>query len=481
MQGDYLLFLGRMSPDKGAHRAVTIALESGLPLKIAGKCAEPAEQAYFDEHVRPHLGGDREYVGEVSHGEKVELLQHARATVFPISWQEPFGLVMIESMACGTPVIATRWGAVPEVIEDGRTGIIVDDWRQTAGALEAADALDPAVLRSTVEERFTPERMVADYVAAYEAAPSLVEVSLRVRPRDPEARRAGARRARGRAALRARRHGDRRPPRPAAAGRARDRRDGSHRPVRDLQLPPVRHDRAGRARVRERARRAIANRLGAQALWLSLGFGLAIAAGVIALAPQIVELMGGEGDTADYAVTYMRIAALGLPFAFLALGGQGYLRGRRRPAHAARDRDRRQRRVNVILEVLFVYGFGWGIEGSAWGTVIAQAGMGAAFIVVILRAARGDTRPSRELMRRLLVIGRHIFVRTAALLSAFTLAGAVDRALRRRVARRAPDRLPALDLPRVRPRRDRDRRAGARRPRSRRGRQPNGPTRRACG
>jgi glycosyltransferase involved in cell wall biosynthesis len=159
-----------MSPDKGAHRAVTIALEAGLPLKIAGKCAEPAEQAYFDAHVRPHLGGDREYVGEVSHGEKVELLQHARATVFPISWQEPFGLVMIESMACGTPVIATRWGAVPEVIDHGRTGIIVDDWRETEDVLDDADALDPAEMRRDVEERFTPERMVADYVAAYEAA-----------------------------------------------------------------------------------------------------------------------------------------------------------------------------------------------------------------------------------------------------------------------------------------------------------------------
>jgi glycosyltransferase involved in cell wall biosynthesis len=97
------------------------------------------------------------------------LLQHARATVFPISWQEPFGLVMIESMACGTPVIATRWGAVPEVIDDGLTGVIVDEWRQTAAALEQADALDPADMRRTVEERFAPERMVADYVAAYEA------------------------------------------------------------------------------------------------------------------------------------------------------------------------------------------------------------------------------------------------------------------------------------------------------------------------
>ena len=159
-----------MSPDKGAHRAVAVALEAGLPLKIAGKCAEPAEREYFDALVRPHLDRDREYVGEVTHGEKVELLQHARATLFPISWEEPFGLVMIESMACGTPVIATRWGAVPEVIDDGRTGIIVDDWRQMAGRLEAADALDPAALRREVEERFTPERMVADYVAAYEAA-----------------------------------------------------------------------------------------------------------------------------------------------------------------------------------------------------------------------------------------------------------------------------------------------------------------------
>ena len=175
-QGVYLLFLGRMSPDKGAHRAVTIALEAGLPLKIAGKCAEPAEQQYFDAHVRPHLGGDREYVGEVSHGEKVELLQHARATVFPISWQEPFGLVMIESMACGTPVIATRHGAVPEVIDNGRTGIIVEDHTEMAGVIEQADAIDPMKCRRYVEDRFSKERMVADYEAAYakalESAPS---------------------------------------------------------------------------------------------------------------------------------------------------------------------------------------------------------------------------------------------------------------------------------------------------------------------
>src|SRR5688572_434671 len=111
----------------------------------------------------------------------------------------------------------------------------------------------------------------------------------------------------------------------------------------------------------------IANQLGAQALWLSLGFGTAIAAGVIAFAPGIVELMGGEAETASYAVTYIRIAALGLPFAFLALGGQGYLRGiadLRTPLVIVIAANV----LNVVLEVLFVYGFGWGIEGSAWGT-----------------------------------------------------------------------------------------------------------------
>jgi glycosyltransferase involved in cell wall biosynthesis len=167
-RGEYLLFLGRMSPDKGAHRAVTTAIETGLPLKIAGKLREPLEQQYFDAYVRPHLNSQIEYLGEVSHGEKVELLQHARATLFPIEWEEPFGLVMIESMACGTPVIATRWGAVPEVIEPGRGGVIVDDWRMAPAALIEADRISPESCRRYVEERFAPERMVRDYLRAYE-------------------------------------------------------------------------------------------------------------------------------------------------------------------------------------------------------------------------------------------------------------------------------------------------------------------------
>ena len=178
--------------------------------------------------------------------------------------------------------------------------------------------------------------------------------------------------------------------------------------------------RAGGAGEEETARR-----LGAQAVWLSLAFGIAVAVLVAVLAEPLVSLMGGEGDAAEYAVTYLRIAAIGLPAAFLALGGQGYLRGisdLRTPlvilvaANAA----------NVVLEVLFVYAFGWGIEGSAWGTAIAQLGMGVAFLVVILRGMRlADARLRLGLARRVLSLGKWIFVRTTALMSSFVLAGAV--------------------------------------------------------
>jgi glycosyltransferase involved in cell wall biosynthesis len=176
-RGEYLLFLGRMSPDKGAHRAIEVAKEVGLPLKLAGKMREPLERDYFESQIRPSLEWGIEYLGEVSHDEKVALLQGARATLFPISWEEPFGLVMIESMACGTPVLATRWGAVPEVIEHGRSGIIVSDHMEMVSALADADRLDPVELRRYVEERFSPQRMVADYLETYEAA--LVGASVR--------------------------------------------------------------------------------------------------------------------------------------------------------------------------------------------------------------------------------------------------------------------------------------------------------------
>ena len=150
-----------------ANLPIAVAMELGLPLKMAGKKREPKEEQYFAEFVEPHLGETIEWLGEVPHGTKVELLQDARATLFPIEWEEPFGLVMIESMACGTPVIATRHGAVPEVIEHGRGGLIVDAYREMPAALELADQLDPLECRHYVEERFAPERMVGDYVDAY--------------------------------------------------------------------------------------------------------------------------------------------------------------------------------------------------------------------------------------------------------------------------------------------------------------------------
>ena len=178
--------------------------------------------------------------------------------------------------------------------------------------------------------------------------------------------------------------------------------------------------RAGGAGEEETARR-----LGAQAVWLSLAFGIAVSVLVAVLAEPLVSLMGGEGEAAGYAVTYLRIAAIGLPAAFLALGGQGYLRGisdLRTPLVILVAANA----VNVVLEVLFVYGFGWGIEGSAWGTAIAQLGMGLAFVVAILRGMHlADARLRLDLARRVLSLGKWIFVRTTALMSSFVLAGAV--------------------------------------------------------
>ena len=178
--------------------------------------------------------------------------------------------------------------------------------------------------------------------------------------------------------------------------------------------------RAGGAGEAETARR-----LGAQAVWLSIAFGLGISLLVALLAEPIVALIGGEGETAEYAVTYLRIAAVGFPAAFIALGGQGYLRGvadLRTPLVILIAGNV----VNLVLEVVFVYGLDWGIEGSAWGTAIAQLGMGVAFVAVILRQLRpGEARPRLVLARRVLSLGKWIFIRTTALMGSFVLAGAV--------------------------------------------------------
>lgn len=166
--GESLLFLGRMSPDKGAHRAIEIARRTGRPLKIAAKCRETEEIAYFEQHVEPHLGDGIEYVGEVGHAEKCALLQEAHALLMPIDWEEPFGLVMIEALACGTPVVAMRRGSVPELLRHGRTAYIADDLDDMVAGVDRVGELDPSVLRAEAERRFSVAKMVSGYVAAYE-------------------------------------------------------------------------------------------------------------------------------------------------------------------------------------------------------------------------------------------------------------------------------------------------------------------------
>jgi glycosyltransferase involved in cell wall biosynthesis len=166
--GDYLAFLGRMSPEKRADRAVEVAHRTKMPIKLAAK-VDPADQEYFEREIEPLLEHDRvEYVGEIGGHEKMELLNHARALLFPIDWAEPFGLVMIEAMACGTPVIAYRSGSVPEVIEDGVSGFIVDDIDGAVEAVGRLDELDRDTVRAAFERRFTVDRMARDYVALYE-------------------------------------------------------------------------------------------------------------------------------------------------------------------------------------------------------------------------------------------------------------------------------------------------------------------------
>jgi putative MATE family efflux protein len=169
----------------------------------------------------------------------------------------------------------------------------------------------------------------------------------------------------------------------------------------------------------------VARRLGAQALWLSLVVGVVLGGAIALLAPQIVALVGVESATADYAVTYLRIVAIGVPSFFLALGGQGFLRGvaeLRSPLVVIVLANV----LNLALEVLFVYGFGWGIEGSAWGTALAQTCMGVGFVwLIVRRVGRADLAPALQLARRLLSVGKFIFARTTALIGAFLLAGAV--------------------------------------------------------
>jgi glycosyltransferase involved in cell wall biosynthesis len=165
---DFLVYIGRANPDKGPAVAINVARRAGKPLKMIVKRSEPPERAYFDDAVVPLLGDDVEVFENVSHEVKVDLLGRARAMVFPIRWPEPFGLVMVEAMACGTPVVTTNWGAAPEVVVDGVTGFLRDEYTDLAGALLLVDELDPAACRRHVEERFSAPAMVRSYAAVYE-------------------------------------------------------------------------------------------------------------------------------------------------------------------------------------------------------------------------------------------------------------------------------------------------------------------------
>lgn len=169
--GEYLAFLGRASPQKGLDRAIRIAMATRQKLRVAARIC-PEERGYFAEVIAPLLreaGPLVEVVGEVGGDDKDAFLAGARALLFPIDWQEPFGLVMIEALATGTPVVAYRNGSVPEVIEHGKTGFIVDDLEAASAAVRAVDSLDRRVCRAEFERRFTSERMARDYLDVYEA------------------------------------------------------------------------------------------------------------------------------------------------------------------------------------------------------------------------------------------------------------------------------------------------------------------------
>jgi glycosyltransferase involved in cell wall biosynthesis len=167
-KGKYLAFIGRISPEKRVDRAIEVAKQVGLPLKIAAKI-DPADKDYFESEIQGLMDHPLvEYIGEIGEHEKAQFLGHAMALMFLIDWQEPFGLVLTEAMACGTPVVAYGMGSVPEVIDDGTTGYIVDSVDAAANAVKRLDALDRRTIRKVFEQRFSVRRMCQDYVRIYQ-------------------------------------------------------------------------------------------------------------------------------------------------------------------------------------------------------------------------------------------------------------------------------------------------------------------------
>ena len=167
---DFCLFLGRMSPEKAPDLAIRAARAAGRRILVAGKCTEPVEREFFDACVRPLLGPDAEWVGEADTDLKAELLSRARCLVFPVQWNEPFGLVMVEAMACGTPVVAMRAGAVPEVVDHGVTGFVCDQVTELPEAIERVDELEPKACRQRVLDHFDVSQMAVRYEEVFHLA-----------------------------------------------------------------------------------------------------------------------------------------------------------------------------------------------------------------------------------------------------------------------------------------------------------------------
>lgn len=168
LDSNYLAFLGRIAPEKRPDRAIEIARLAGLPLKIAAK-VDDVDRGYWSEVIEPLVKANPnvQFIGEINEQQKAHFLGNAKALLFPIDWPEPFGLVMIEAMACGTPVIAFRSGSVPEVVDHGRSGLIVDTFDEAVDAVAKLDRLDRRSVRATFEKRFTVERMAHEYCAIY--------------------------------------------------------------------------------------------------------------------------------------------------------------------------------------------------------------------------------------------------------------------------------------------------------------------------
>jgi glycosyltransferase involved in cell wall biosynthesis len=166
--GGYASFLGRMAPEKGPREAALVARAAGVPLRMAAKLREPAEREYFEAEVRPLLCSDVEFLGELGCAEKLELVGNSCALVNPMQWAEPFGLVMIEALATGTPVVATPVGSAPEIVDDGVTGFLRSGCLPLAAALLDVAQLDRAACRAAAVDRFSTDRMVADHVRLYE-------------------------------------------------------------------------------------------------------------------------------------------------------------------------------------------------------------------------------------------------------------------------------------------------------------------------